>query len=270
MPKSLVLIFLLLFPGWVSAQAGQYPELPNVGIYERLDSMVPDRVPLVLSTGEAAELRALIDKPTFVAFVYYTCPGICSPLLDGVAALIDQSQLVLGQDYQVIVISIDPEDTPALAAQKKRNYLGQIGKPIDAASWVWTTTDSATVQRVTRALGFGFQKVEGEFLHTASLVAVSPEGKITRYLYPGSSQYNDRLSFLTMDVKMAVVEASRGISTPSYNKVLAYCYSFDPEGRKYVFNITKVIGTVIIFFALLFFLILVFKKKENASEQVNH
>lgn len=231
----------------------------RVGIYEKLDTIIPSDIVFYTEQGEPVTLLSLIDKPTVLVPVYYTCPGICSPLLDGIADVITKMDLVLGKDYQVITISFNPEETPDLARDKKVNYVKQVKKEIDESAWMWLTGDSANIYAFTNGIGYHFIKQGVDFIHAAAIVAVSPEGKVTRYLY---GTY-----FLPFDLKMAIVEASKGRSGPTINKVLRYCFSYDPEGKSYVFNITKVTATIILFFVAVFFLYLVFSKRKKITKR---
>jgi protein SCO1/2 len=116
-------------------------------------------------------------------------------------------------------------------------------------------SDSSSIARATNATGFKYKKTGNDYLHAASLAVVSPDGKITRYL--------NGMYFLPFEWKMAIVEASEGKSGPTLNKVLRYCYTYDPVGQTYVMNVTKVSGTLILFFAFLFLLYLVIKPKRK-------
>jgi len=241
------------FPTQVIAESS--PKKGDVGIFEHLGEQIPKGLMFKNENGEEVVLDELLDKPTVLSFVYYNCPGLCSPLLDGIAEVIQQSDEVLGKDYQMITISINKDDTPKLGKQKKGNYTGLIKKKFDEASWIWLTSDSATIAKVTDAVGYKFQRNGDDFAHGAAIVAVSQTGKITRYLY---GTY-----FLTFDLKMAIVEANEGRTGTTLNRVLKYCFSYDPAGKKYVFNITKISGTIILLFAGALFLILMFKKKKS-------
>ncbi|MDK2909681.1 MAG: hypothetical protein PWR20_1248 [Bacteroidales bacterium] len=228
-----------------------------VGIYEHLDEILPNDIWLVNQDSTLVNLKSLITKPTVVSFVYYNCPGLCSPLLDGLAEVISRSDLELGKDYQVITISFNPSDTPTLGKKKKHNYLKQIKKPVDTASWIWLTGDSVNITKATQTFGFRYLHQGKDYVHAAAIMVVSPHGKITRYLH---GTY-----FLPFDLKMAIVEASQEKSGPTISKVLKFCFSYDAEGKKYVFNITKVTGALVLGAALLLFLILWLKPKQKLN-----
>ncbi len=227
----------------------------EIGVEEKLDNYIPLDAFLFNIEGDTVYLRDLYDKPTIINFVYYRCPGICSPLMDGLAEVIDQSDLVIGEDYQAITISFDPREGSELALRKRNNYQNLMEKKeLAGEGWTFYTADSANIARLTDAIGFRYKAVGNDFIHSATLVVTSPEGKITRYL--------NGIYFLPFELKMTILDASEGKSGPTINKVLQYCYSFDPEGQEYVLNITKIAGTLIIFFGLVIFLVLVLKKKK--------
>ena len=233
----------------------------EIGVVEHLDDYLPDSISLINEAGDQVWLSDLIDKPTILNFVYYRCPGICSPLMEAVAGVMDKSDLVPGEDYQVLTISFDPRETIDLGIRKKTNYLQLMNNPdkVEEAKtgWLFFVSDSASIVKATTATGFKYKKTGNDFLHAASLIVVSPDEKITRYL--------NGLYFLPFEWKMAIVEASKGQSGPTLNKVLRFCYSYDPQGQTYVLNVTKVSGTIIMFFALVLLLFLVLKPKKKVN-----
>jgi protein SCO1/2 len=229
---------------------------PEIGIIEHLDEFIPDNIYLMGEDSQKVVLTDLIDKPTVLNFVYYRCPGICSPLMEGLADVMNKSDLKPGEDYQVLTISFDPTETIDLAVRKKANYLNLTDKKEEIAKgWKFFVSDSASIAKAAQAVGFKYKKTGNDFLHAASVIVVSPKGKITRYL--------NGLYFLPFEFKMAVIEAGKGTSGPTINKILQYCYSYDPKGQTYVLNVTKLSGTLILFFALTLFLFLIIKRKRK-------
>lgn len=255
MKKSL---FLLLFSiSLFAVSYSQEQEMPEIGIYEQLDKYIPTNLEFYDIDSNLVKLSSLIDKPTVLSLVYFTCPGICSPLLDGLAEVIDWADIELGVDYQVFTISFNYSETPSLAKSKRVNYLKQIEKEVDEDAWKWFTGDSVNIYGLTDAVGFKFKREGKDFIHAGTLILLSPDGKVTRYLY--GTKFNQ------FDLKMAVMEASEGKSSPTISKVLQYCFSYDADGKKYVFNVTKIGATVVILFAVIFFLILVLKRKKTEN-----
>jgi len=256
---SVFLLFLLLVLGTFVSAADNPPA--ELGIFEHLDEFIPDDITLTDENYNEVNLKQSIDKPTVIALVYYECPGLCSPLLEGVADVVTKAKLDLGQDYKVYTISFDPTEKPKLARDKKANYAKLVKGQDVQNGWTWFTGDSTNINKLLNALGYKVKKAGEEFVHPAALIVLSPDGKITRYLH---GTY-----FLPFDLKMAVVEASEGRSGPTINKVLQYCFSYDPEGKKYVFNITKVSGALILFIAVSLFAGLMFKRKNKNSQSIN-
>jgi len=228
----------------------------EIGIVEHLDTFLPTDIYLIDENNQRVCLTDLIDKPTIINWVYFRCPGICSPLMEGLAKVMDESDMVPGVDYQVLTISFDPRETIDLGIKKKANYLNLVNKrEAIAKGWHFFVSDSLSIAKGTNATGFKYKRAGMDFTHAASICVVSPKGKITRYL--------NGIYFLPFDLKMAIVESSKGMSAPTINKIMQYCFSYDPVGKAYVLNVTKISGTLILFFALVFFLILIFKPKRK-------
>lgn len=255
-----LLFLLILIPCYLS---GQVSEVENsdieIGIIEKLDSYLPNDITLISENGDTINTGSIFTMPTILSLVYYRCPGICTPLMDGLADVIKKSDMEIGSDYQVITVSFNPIEGTALALQKKTNYVNALGLEEVKKGWTFYTSDSANIAQLTSSVGFRYKKTGNDFLHAGTLIFISDEGKITRYL--------NGTRFLPFELKMAVIETSKGKSGPTINKVLQYCYGYDPEGHKYVLNITRVAGIIITFILLLLFISLVVrsvaKKKAN-------
>jgi len=229
---------------------------PEIGIVEHLDEFLPTDIYVIDENNQRVLLSDLIDKPTIINWVYFRCPGICSPLMEGLAKVMDASDLVAGVDYQVLTISFDPSETIDLGIRKKTNYLNLVDKKEQISKgWHFFVSDSASIVKGTNAVGFKYKRTGQDFAHAASVTVVSPKGKITRYL--------NGIYFLPFDFKMAIIESSKGMSAPTINKIMQYCFSYDPVGQAYVLNVTKISGTLILFVAVLFFMVLIFKPKRK-------
>lgn len=253
----LVLLFIICIIIPISAQQVINPvDDVEIGVVEHLDTFLPDSISLINENGEQVWLNDLIDKPTVLNFVYYRCPGICSPLMEAIAGVIDKSDLVIGKDYQVLTISFDARETIDLGVRKKENYLNLMTKKEEAADgWFFFVSDSASIIKATEAVGFRYKRMGNDFLHAASVMVISPDKKIVRYL--------NGMYYMPFEWKMAIIEASQGKSGPTLNRVLRYCYSYDPIGQTYVMNFTKVGGILIMFFAVIFLGILLLKPRKK-------
>jgi protein SCO1/2 len=169
----------------------------------------------------------------------------------------------LGKDYQIITVSFNELDTPDKALDKKNSFLDRKSRRY-GQYWNYLTGDSTNIHALTNAIGFKFIHAGNDFIHPTCITILSPEGKITRYLYG--------TSYLPFDVKMALIEAQKGISRPTINRILDYCFSYDPAGRRYSLAVTKVSATIILFIAVIFFISLLVhssRKKSRSKETCN-
>lgn len=238
----------------------QNDQSEEVQVIEHLGDTIPLDLKFVTDKNKSVTLRQLIDKPTILSFVYFDCPGLCSPLLDGVGDVIHKSDMVLGKDYQVITVSFNFRDTPEKAKDKKKRFVERYSAD-NTDGWIFLTTDSSTIYEITHATGFITKAVGFDFIHPSAIIAISPKGKITRYLYG--------ITFLPMDVKLAMAEANEGKARPTIQKILLMCYSYDPQNQKFGLDVTKIIGTIIAFFLLLFVIIYLIKpRKKNKNNEL--
>ncbi len=247
-------IYILLF----LAHSKVYSE--ELGLYEKLNDFLPAEISIIDERGNTVLLKNIIDKPTVITFVYYECPGLCSPLLEGVAEVISRTSLDLGTEYQVFTISFDPSEDTELAVGKKASYSELVENKDVKNGWKYFTGDQENIDKLLSTFGYKIKKEGEEYIHPAAIMVVSPEGKITRYLH---GTY-----FLPFDLKMAVVEAQDGKSGPTINKVLEFCFSYDAEGKTYVFNVTKISGSIILFLALTLFGVMIIRNKKRKPLKV--
>ena len=226
----------------------------EIGFDEKLGQTIPLDLKFLDEHGQTVTLKQLIDKPVLFCLVYYNCPGLCSPLLTGVSKVIDQMDLEAGKDFKVITISFNPRETYLLASDKKKNYFSMMKKQIPDDSWRFLVGDSASIAAITDAVGFRYIPQGDDYMHGAALMAISPEGKISRYLY--GTEYQP------LDVKLALTEASEERTGPTIAKLMQLCFSKDPSGKTVV-NITRVAGGGILFFIAIFVVVFVVKKKKK-------
>lgn len=236
----------------------------EVGVDEQLGAYLPLEVRFVDEYGKEFTLKELLNKPTVLAFVYYECPGICSPLLMELADIVNKSDLVPGVDYNVITISMDETETPVNALKRKEVYLKTLDKNIPPESWKFLTGDSASIRAVSDKAGFYFKREGKDFRHAGTFIFVDKNGKICRYLFPSFSERSG-FGILPFDFKMAVLETSESKTAPTIAKVLQFCFSYKPESRTYVLNLTRIFGVLILFFVGIFLLYIKFKPKKANS-----
>lgn len=255
----IIIAVLLLHPAYGTQEAVSL----QTGIDEQLGQQIPLDLIFTDEKGGQVVAKDLFTRPVILSLIYYNCRHICPALLSGLSEALDAMDLEAGKDYSVVTVSFDETDTPELAMKTKNNYVTLLEKESRSESWKFLTGDSENIRRLTEATGFRFKRQKEGFLHPSSLIVLSPEGKITRYLYG--------TSFLPRDLSMAVYEASEGRPGRSVGRLLLYCFSYDPEGRKYVFNILKVTGTATILFAGIFIAYLnvsnrAFRKKRTDND----
>ena len=249
----LSLVFFLICTGSFS-QNSLYEEQMKVGFEEKQGQFAALDARLVNEAGDTVLFRDVIKKPTILNLVYFRCPGTCSPLMWGISKFIDQMDLKLGTDYQIVTISFDYTEGIDLGIKKKANYINTMKNKEAGQYWQFFVSDSANIAKLTRSVGFDYKFINNQFVHPTGLIALSSDGKITRYLRG--------IEFLPFDIKITMVEAANGKIGPSINRLLAICYSYDEKGNQFVFNVTRVAGIVIIFFGLLFFLYLVVSSRK--------
>ncbi|HKI77165.1 MAG TPA: SCO family protein [Ignavibacteriaceae bacterium] len=234
----------------------------KINIEEHLGKQIPLDVSFKDAYGNDVSLKSIVNKTTILAFVYYKCPGICSPLMSEISNIVNKSDLVPGKDYDIVTISMDERENPKIAYEKRQNFLSLINKPFPKDAWKFLTGDSVSIHTVTEAAGFHFERVGTQFIHTTCVIFISPGGKISRYLYP---DYNKKGEFgiLPFDFKMAVLDASEGKVMPTVGRILAFCFSYDPSGKKYVFNLLKVFGAGTLLLVAVFAVYLKVKKPKK-------
>jgi len=233
----------------------------DIGIVEKLGSTVPLNVSFINEDGNKVLLKDLIQRPTLLAFVYYKCPGICSPILTELANVVGKVDLVAGEDYDIVTISMDETEKPVDAVEKKKSILGFTQNSFPLDKWSFLTGDSVNIKLVANAAGFYFKRVGKDFVHSGGFVFITKEGKICRYLYPDYTSKGE-FSILPFDFKLAVLETSQGQQIKTMAKLIKYCFSYDPKGRTYVFNITRIMGVFTLVLLAIFITFVVVKPKK--------
>ncbi len=253
--KKILLLGLLAFSFTFHAKAETAQTKPEIGIDDKLGAQLPLDTQFYDEKGYLVALKDIVTKPTILNFVYFKCPGICSPILTELTTIVNHLDMEIGRDYQIVTISFDETEKPELAEAKRENYLSLVNKSIPDNSWKFLTGDSASIRAVTNAAGFLFRRDGANFIHAGAIIVISPQGKVMRYLY--GTQY------LPFDVKMALVEANEGRPSPTINKLLKYCFSYNPEGRTYAFNVRRIAGTVLLVLVAGFVLFLRMKPRKR-------
>lgn len=205
------------------------PMVEDVGVSEHLGEDLDLTLSFTNEEGERVQLEDYIrgDIPVVLAPVYYSCPGLCTAVLNGITKLIEDLDLELGKDYRIVNVSFDPENTPLMAKLKRTNYADEL-KNSEAAvkHWHFLTGESSGIDPLMTDIGFRYKKLEDQYSHASVLVLITPNGKINRYIYG--------VSYPAKDVRLALIEAAQGKIGNTFDQIIIYCFRFDPRAGKYV------------------------------------
>jgi len=242
--------------------------LQKVGVAQHLNGQLPLDAAFVDETGKPVHLGDYFgSKPAVVSLVYYTCPLLCSEELDGLTSALEMVKLTPGKDFQIVVMSIDPTDTPAEAAKKKAFYLKRYGRPETADGWHFLTGQKPAIDAVTEAVGFGYVQVPGpdgrltQFAHASSIELATPEGRMAQY-YLG-------VEYSPKDMLLGLIDASGNkIGSPVAN-ILTYCYHYDPQTNKHSLIVARVVqfGGMVTMAGLGGFIFLMFRRDLNLGRE---
>ena len=225
---ALALALVVLATGTARAQPRLPPVLREVGFDQRLNEQVPLELEFRDEAGRAVRLADYFDgKPVVLVLAYYRCPMLCTQVLNGLVKAMLDMRLSAGRDFNVLTVSFDPRERPELAAAKKHTYLERYGRPGAEQGWHFLTGDEAPIRRLTEAVGFRYtyDPRHDVFAHASGIMVLTPGGKISRYFY--DVKYSPR------DLRLGLVEASEGRIGSPVDKVLLYCFHYDPREGKY-------------------------------------
>jgi protein SCO1/2 len=236
--------------------------LQKVGVTQNLNAQLPLNAQFVDDHGQPVTLGQYFDgkHPAIVSMVYYNCPMLCSEELDGLVSALMMVNLTPGKDFQIVVVSIDPSETPAIAAAKKAFYVNRYGRPATANGWHFLTGQQPAIDAMTRAIGFGYVKVPGpdgrldQYAHASSIEIATPQGKLAQY-YLG-------VEYSPKDMLLGLVDASGNkIGSPVAN-ILTYCYRYDPQINKHSLEVARAVqvGGMITVASLGGFMFLMFRR----------
>lgn len=205
-------------------------DLAGVEIEDKPGAKLPMDVRLRDGQGRDVRLGDYFDgeHPVILALAYYECPMLCTLVLNGLLDGLKGTDLTAGKDFRVVVISIDPRDTPEMAKKKRDAYVGAYGRPVVDRGWDFLVADQAEVQRVADTIGFRYRWDEPskQFAHAAGIFVASPSGTLSRTLYG--------IAFPSKDVKLALLEATEGKIGSTLNRVLLFCFHYSVAENRYV------------------------------------
>lgn len=232
-------------PGTDTSSAMTKPvQVREVSIDQKLDEQVPLDLKFKNEQGKEVALKDYFGKkPVVLALVYFECPMLCNQVLNGFVASARTLNFSIGKEYEVLTVSFDPKETPELASGKKKSYLQSYRRPGSEKGWHFLTGTQDSIKKLTDSVGFRYTwdaKLE-QFAHGAAIMVLTPEGKISRYLY--GIEYPGR------DLKLALVEASENKIGGPVEQMMLYCFHYDPLTGRYgaaTINLIRVLGVLTI------------------------
>ena len=226
---------LIAVVGFTATAQPTAPVPEGVGVDERLGERIALDAVFLDENGAEVRISDLVDgeTPVILNFVYHECPMLCSLLLDGFTETLQEMAFTPGDEFDVITVSFSASETPDLAARQKERYLASLDAPAAAEGWHFLTGTEEEIDRLAESAGFRFRWVgsQDQFAHPAALIFLAPDGTITRYLHG--------MTFEASDVRRAVVEASDGSVGSAVDRVLLYCFQYDPGANSYVLHATN-------------------------------
>jgi protein SCO1 len=257
------------YPGDRQAHGAARSQAPaavkGVDVLERLGDRVPEAGRFVDSEGRPFRLADVLHqgKPVILTLVYYRCPALCSLVLSGLTRALRGLDLKLGEDYRVVSLSIDPTETSRMAAESKRGHMQAMGIDPLTPAWTFGTGSEEEIHPLAQAVGFQYTYDESskQYAHAAAIFVLSPDGKISRYLYG--------IDFPTRDMRMALVEAGQGKVGTALDRVLLTCFKYDATTRRfepYVLGFIR-IGASLVFVALATLLTVLWRQELKMKKQ---
>lgn len=256
----LLLLFTLAVPA--SAQMTREPRvealppgLGGVNLEQRLNQQVPLDLPFRDEAGRTVRLGQYFNqgKPVVLNLVYFNCQTMCGDVMNSLTGSLRALNFDAGAQFDVLTVSFDPSDKPALAAAKKKEYMARYGRPGAGLGWHFLTGDQPSITALTNAVGFHYQwdAKSRQFVHATGLILLTPQGRVSQYFY--GAEYAPR------DLRLGLVQASQDRIGTLADKLLVYCYRYDPRAGRYGALITRIIQisgglTVVVVGGLLLFL----------------
>jgi len=260
--KPAALAFVLGISGAARADQPLPRQLENVGVEERLGRPVDLSLSFIAENGYPVKLGDFFHdgRPVILDLVYYSCPMLCNLVLNSQTSAMREIPWTPGKEYEVVTISIDPTETFELARHKKATYLASYER--QTSGWHFLTDHDGNVKKLADQVGFHYTYDEktGQYAHQAAIMILTPNGEVSRYLYG--------IDIHPRDLRLAMAEASQGKFSLSVDRLLLFCYHYDPLTRSYVpfaTNLMKVGGALTILVVGLFLLRLWRRERVTAA-----
>jgi protein SCO1 len=237
--------------------------LQDVTFDQRLNEQLPLDLPFTDEDGRNVRLGDYFgDRPVVLAFVYYECPMLCTQVLNGLTNSLMVLDETVGREFDVVAVSFDPRETPVLASGKKRINLDRYRRPESAAGWHFLTGEEPSIKALTAAAGFNYTWDERtqQFAHPSGIVVATPDGRVSRYFFG--------IDYAPRDVKFALIESSAGRIGSAIDRLLLYCYHYDPSTGSYGFVAMGAvrIGAAVTLLALMGFVVISIRRENRAVQ----
>lgn len=239
------LFVIVVYLGRATSAQADNPQpdqlIKGVKFEQKLNQTLPLHLTFRDESGQSMRLTHYFgQKPVILVFAYYECPMLCTLVLNGLLTSLNDMAFDVGNQFDIVTVSFDPTETPELAAAKKEVYLNMYGRPGAEKGWHFLTGDEAAIKELTEAAGFYYQydSARDEYAHPTGIMVVTPQGKISRYLYG--------IDFPSTDLRLGLVEAASDKIGSPVDQLLLMCYHYDPALGKYtltIMNIVRLVGT---------------------------
>jgi protein SCO1/2 len=243
---KLVLTFMLIAVTTVHAQTLSNDQIARVDFEQRLGATVPVNAIFRDESGAPVRLGQFFgERPVVLALAYYECPNLCTVVLNGMLESLRNLRQDAGRDFDVVVVSINPNESAKLAADKKHTYTMRYGRPGSAKGWHFLTGDGVSIQQLANAVGYHYiyEPKSKQYAHPSGIVIITPEGKVSRYFLG--------IEFPPKDVRLALAEASQSRIGSLANRLLLLCFHYDPHSGRYTLLVTRLMQIAGISTALL-------------------
>jgi protein SCO1 len=267
-----LLVCMLLAPFSIKSASGhEATPADTPGIAEATGQVVPLDLTFLDEDGGAVRLKNLIKKPTILTLVYYSCSGVCPQMLGALASALGGVKLEPGKDYELVTISFDKDDTPAIAKEKKVNYIKATGTIFPADAWRFLTGGEESINLLTKAVGFNFkkdlsirtvgfgsQKERKGFIHPAVLIFLAPDGKVTKYIYLEQSHYGtlSSVSFSSAEITAALIDTAKGKVRTGSSNPIRLCFPGISDQQERFYTLMSIIGAATLLCVMAFFIYL--------------
>jgi len=213
------------------------PDLTGVGIKEKLGDSIDLNHTFTDETGKTVRIGDFFQakRPVIISLAYYQCPMLCGVVLNAIVDGIKPLTWTPGKEYTLVNLSFDPKEKFDLAAAKKKNLIEALGKPEAAAGWHFLTGEENQIKALASELGFGYRwdEKEKQYAHGAGIFVLTPDGKISRVLYG--------IQYRPSDLRLSLLEASNGKIGTIVDRILLFCFSYNPHLRQFSLSATRVV-----------------------------